>query len=177
MISGFKWKRRSLLGFAVLSTVASFTGRGHTQEEPGVTIARLSDRIAEPRTREGIFADVSLIHSWRAQLAPRGYENEGDWYAAASSFTLNVLRDITQQPELVSVNRDRYFEVAEFGARANVENANAFARFLQDIGIEPVGPAGRRIVESMRDFYALGAVARPAEAETARRRSFFWPLC
>lgn len=137
----------------------------------------LTSRIGNRNALRQVFADVGFVHSWRAVKAPLYYENEDPWYAEAADYAAAVFRYSFEAPvaRLISA-RKLAVQALAVGQADYEKNSAVFNGFLEGIQVQPEGPAGDRMLQSMWDFLALAA-AHQIDVDTGRKRSFFFPFC
>ncbi len=138
---------------------------------------KLIPRMGNRSAFRQVFADVGFVHSWRAVRAPLYYENEDPWYAEAADYAAAVFRYSFEAPVARLISEHELAVRALAVGEANYEkNRAVFNGFLEGIQVQPEGPAGDRMLQSMWDFLALAA-AHQIDVDTGRKRSFFFPFC
>ncbi|QGU20662.1 hypothetical protein MCHK_08970 [Mesorhizobium huakuii 7653R] len=134
--------------------------------------------VFEPNVLGGIFTDVEFVHSWRTQLAPRGYEKGGDWEQRATANRGEVWRYLQDKSTLgILTQADALLSYEKTGLSVFENSKQAFEGFLKQIGVDPSGLAGVRIVTSLRAYSLLNAAAFGNDVESKAKESFFWPFC
>ena len=145
-----------------------------------LVIEDLLRRLARPEAINQTAADIYYIHSWRAEIAPKGYEGNDGWLQAANSFAGGVFRQASSNSVATIQNSSaRVLQADKQGLQSYSDpgNRDGFDDFLEQLGIDPAGRAGQRILTSLRDFLALAAANPDSNLDIARNRSFFWPFC
>lgn len=174
------WSRRGILTALAASSLGRLWMASASAQDGAVepfNIDDLLERLRSPFALMEIATDVTFIQSWRAVAAPRGYEAEPDWLADSQAFMREVFAGLGGEaaPKMIDARPD-IEEYDQIAVASFQDNRNAYAEFSKKIGIDPAGPSGRRILQSLRDYQALGVSAK-ADVKRARNRSFFWPWC
>jgi len=84
--------RRFLLSCAVIAPVVAISGLATSQDLSigPLDTTEFAAKFEAPGTLNRVFADVAFIQSWRVELAPRGYESQGNWGARATENRIAV---------------------------------------------------------------------------------------
>ena len=176
-------RRLVLFGTAFLTAFGQQYRHAVAQDAPPdpFDMNTLSERLNLPGATDRMFTDVAFFQSWRAELAPRGYENEA-WLQGALANRRAIWERISGNAGALIARDTGSDFVAEFDKRAleNFDRNRAeYYNFLGDIGIDPGGKAASRITQSLRDYSSVNAAALGpgGEVEEAAKSSFFWPWC
>jgi hypothetical protein len=173
-------RRFLLLSFAGVAVAAAGTrpAKSQTFSSDPVEVPRFAEAFKQRPVLDRVFLDVAYVQSWRAQIAPRGYESDGEWVMRAARNRAAVWDRLGGDVvAAVSSMADFVSQYQKVSLEAYEKNKTDFAAFLTNIGIAAEGPAGTRLVESLRDFTLLNAGALGPEVEEAAKESFFWPFC
>lgn len=174
-------KRRTLVTGSLSVTAAmALPGQvGAAPPQPS-SLQDLLIGFDSPNALADIIADVRFLHSWRETKQPKGYESDQGWIAEADKTRATLVETLQPQPLGTFVKENsqlmaKYEPVAM--SRYDVERI-LYEQFLQDIGVDPSGPAGTRITNSMKSFALLiFAALGDLVAEKVASGSYMWPFC
>lgn len=167
----------SSVGVLAATTLANRSLAQNVEVEP-IDVPKFAEKLTDPQAIGIIFTDVSFVQSWRVQLAPRGYENSGDWGERARANRTAVWERLQAgAPALVAANQDAITQYDKVASAVYQDNKQKFVEFLGAIGLMADGQAAIRIILSLRDYALLNATVFGSEVEGQAKESFYFPFC
>lgn len=141
----------------------------------------LAKSFADPAALDRVMLDVAYVHSWRVELAPRGYEAENDWKQLAAANRQLIWQNLSDGRAAQGIARAFETGMAQdFEAqmlKSFEEQKGAFYDFLESFGLSSDSKGAARIVQSLRDYGLLNVAALGDGAGEAAKHSFYWPFC
>ncbi|MER9414769.1 hypothetical protein NKI95_02090 [Mesorhizobium sp. M0306] len=172
--------RRGLLlsAIGIAAAVSSSPAVGQTQIREPLDLDAFAKSIFEPKVLGNIFVDVEFVHSWRTQVAPRGYESSAEWEQRATANRGEVWKYLQDKSvQGILTRSDALFSYEKTGLSVFEKSKDDFDRFLMQIGVEPSGLSAHRILTSLRAYSLLNAAAFGDDVTSKAQESFFWPFC
>jgi hypothetical protein len=180
--------RRRLLGvlaslFAVL-TLSQRTLIRQADASPISNIEFDQDKIIANLKDDDFFGqvlnDAAFTQRLRVELAPRGYENKGDFSTAARANLNRIAQDLVQGQVRLSkvvamIDNGSLKKFHETLLSNFIKNSEQFYEFLKKAGIDPGGFVGIQLTVSLYYYGILNGLT--FGNLKLGEFTFFWPFC
>lgn len=158
--------------------MGSSTALAQTAIGEPLDVDTFAKSVFQPNVLSSIFTDVEFVHTWRVELAPRQYEKGGEWEQRATANRREVWRYLqAKSASGILAQADALLSYEKTGLSVFEKSKEEFEGFLKQIGVDPSGLAGVRIVTSLRAYSLLNAATFGKDVDSKAKESFFWPFC